>query len=101
MSAITVADDRALVTFILKAECRLLFLAPAVSQPVAEALVNRLEFLGGNAVTITLDVDAETYRLGYGDPGTLDRLYEVTRRHDTPLRRQAGLRIGLGLAMTL
>lgn len=95
MNAFTVADDLSLIALIRKAQRRLVFMAPAVNRPVAEALIDCLESLGADAVTITLDVDAETYRLGYGDPCTLDMLYEATRRLGNPLRRQAGLRIGV------
>jgi len=95
MNAFTVANDSSLIMLIRKAQRRLVFMAPAVSQLVAAALIERLESLGADAVTITLDVDAETYRLGYGDPCTLDTLYEATRRLGNPLRMQAGLRIGL------
>ncbi len=95
MNAFTVADDSNLVALIRTAKRRLVFLAPAVSNPVAEALIDCLQQLGPEDVTITLDVDAETYRLGYGDPDTLDQLYEVTRKLGSPLRRQAGLRVGV------
>ena len=95
MNACTVADDSSLIELIRKAQRRLVFMAPAVSQPVAEALIERLNELEPEAVAITLDVDAETYRLGYGDPGTLSLLYTVTRQRGSPLRRQAGLRVGV------
>jgi hypothetical protein len=95
VNAITIADDSNLVALIQTATRRLVFLAPAVSTPVAKALLTCLEHLGADAVTITLDVDAETYRLGYGDPAVLDVLYEATRRGGNPLRRQEGLRIGV------
>ena len=95
MNTFTVANDVRLIDLIQKAQRRLVFMAPAVSQPVAQALIECLEALGADAVTITLDVDAETHRLGYGDPCTLDTLYEATRRLGNPLRKQAGLRIGV------
>jgi hypothetical protein len=95
MDAFTVADDSSLITLIRKAQRRLVFMAPAVSQPVAEALIERLNELEPEAVAITLDVDAETYRLGYGDLGTLDLLYAATRQRGSPLRRQSGLRVGV------
>ena len=63
MDAFTVADDSSLIKLIRKAQRRLVFMAPAVSQPVAEALIERLNELEPEAVAITLDVDAETFRL--------------------------------------
>ena len=95
MKAFTVANDRNLIELIQQAQRRLVFMAPAVSQPVAEALIERLNELKPEAVAITLDVDAETYRLGYGDPGTLDLLYAATRQRGCPFNRQVGLRIGV------
>jgi hypothetical protein len=95
MSAFTVANDRNLIELIQQARSRLVFMAPAVSLPVAEALIERLNELKPEAVAITLDVDAETYRLGYGDPGTLDLLYAATRQRGCPFNRQVGLRIGV------
>lgn len=95
MDAFTVADDSSLITLIRKAQRRLVFMAPAVSQPVAEALIERLNELEPEAVVITLDVDAVTFRLGYGDSSTLDLLYAATRERGSPLRRQAGFRVGV------
>lgn len=101
MNAFTVANDKSIIGLIQKARRRLVVMAPAVSELVAAALIERLEFLGADAVTITLDVDAKTYRLGYGDPCTLDTLYEATRRFGNPLRRQAGLRISILISADL
>lgn len=95
MSAFTVADDLSLIALIRKAQRRLVFMAPAVSLPVAKALIERLYELEPEAVAITLDVDDETYRLGYGDPGALDLLYAATRQRHCPLNKQAGLRVGV------
>ncbi|MEK6804646.1 MAG: hypothetical protein AABZ34_18590 [Nitrospirota bacterium] len=95
MNAFTVADDSSLIELIQQARSRLVFMAPAVSIPVAEALIERLNELKPEAVAITLDVDAETYRLGYGDPCTLDLLYAATRQRGCPFNRQVGLRIGV------
>jgi hypothetical protein len=45
MNAFTVADDLRLTTLIRKAQRRLVFMAPAVSLPVATALIDRLNEL--------------------------------------------------------
>jgi hypothetical protein len=91
MSAFTVTDDLRLTTLIRRAQRRLVFMAPAVSLPVATALIDRLNELRPEAVAITLDVDAETYRLGYGDPDALGLLYAATRQRGCPLNKQVGL----------
>ncbi len=81
MSAFSVANDLTLTKLIGQAQQRVNLLAPAVSNAVAKALVECLERLGADAVAITLDVDAEVYRLGYGDHEALALLYEATRKH--------------------
>lgn len=54
-----------------------------------------LERLGSDAVAITLDVDAEVYRLGYGDRDALALLYDATRKYGKPLTCHPGIRVGL------
>lgn len=95
MSAFSVADDLTLTNLIGQAQRRVIFLSPAVSIAVAKALVECLERLGSDAVAITLDVDAEVYRLGYGDSEALALLYDATRNHGKALTRHPGIRIGL------
>lgn len=98
MTAFTVADDTTLTELIGKATHRLVFVAPAVSNAVAEALIERLQELRPESVSITLDVDGEVIRLGYGDQDAIDRLYEATRKAGKPLTRHEGIRVGLVIA---
>jgi hypothetical protein len=49
-------------------------------------------------VTVILDADAEACRIGYGDPEALQALHEAASQQQLPLRRQAGLRIGVLIA---
>lgn len=98
MTAFTVADDTTLTELIGKAKHRLVFVAPAASKAVAEALIERLQELRPDSVSITLDVDGEVIRLGYGDQDAIDRLYEATRKAGKPLTRHEGIRVGMVIA---
>ena len=93
--AITVADDGAIISLIQAAEDRLVVLAPALSLKVAEALCQRWHELGPECVSVILDVDAEVYRLGYGQFEALTVLEQVAAQLGTMLQRQPGIRIGL------
>src|SRR5207249_11986585 len=62
----TNVDDAVLVSLTSNASQRVMFVAPGLRAPVAEALANAMKRLPGR-VTVVLDVDAEVCRLGYGD----------------------------------
>ncbi|MCW5769288.1 MAG: hypothetical protein KIT19_11450 [Phycisphaeraceae bacterium] len=94
-SAITIANDETLKALIQSAQRRVVFLGPAVTKTVAEALANVWKRLGKDQVSVVLDVDPEVYRLGYGDQEALTTLEEVGQHLGTMLHRQAGIRIGL------
>lgn len=98
VQAITVANDESLVAMIHDARRRLVILAPGFSKPVAEAIVDAWKRLGPDVVSVIADVDAEVYRLGYGDFDALKRLEEVAASFNTTLNRQPGIRIGLVIA---
>lgn len=65
-----VASDEALVGLISRARNRLVVIAPALTQAVADALARRFDDLGQLDVTVILDSDPEVYRLGFGDQPT-------------------------------
>ena len=92
---ITVADDDTIVDLLEQARERVLMLAPAVSNRVADVLSRRWRELGPRSVSVILDVDPEVYRLGYGDIDALAALERVAADLGTMLQRQPGIRIGL------
>jgi hypothetical protein len=96
--AVTIANDRTLTKLIRGATRRVVFLAPAASKPVAEALAERWCALGPEAVSIILDVHPEVYRLGYGDPEALAILQKTARSLHADLDTQSGIRIGVVVA---
>ncbi|MEH6952559.1 hypothetical protein V4R08_14680 [Nitrobacter sp. NHB1] len=92
-----VASDEALIKLILGARNRLVVIAPALTQAVADALSERLHDLN-DRVTIILDSDPEVYRLGFGDQAALDKIREVSADSHVGLREQRGVRIGVVIA---
>jgi len=96
--AITVANDDTLIELVQRAESRLVLLAPAVSMRVSAVVCQRWKELGRAHVNVTLDVDPEVYRLGYGEIKGLEMLEQTARELGTMLQRQPGIRIGLLIA---
>lgn len=96
--AVDSADDRRLTAFVNVAERRLIVLAPGLSVPVARAVAERWQSLGAEAVNVILDVDAQVYRLGYGDAAALDLLEQTAASLGTTLNRHPRVRIGLVIA---
>lgn len=96
--SVTVANDDTLSALILSAKRRVFLLAPAVSCRLAEALIRQWDVLGRDGVSVVLDVDAEVYRLGYGEPPALKQLEAAAAARGTMLNTQPGIRIGLLIA---
>jgi hypothetical protein len=63
----TSVDDSVLKMAIAAARKRLVFIAPGIRPPVAEALADAMDNVPNDAIHLVLDVDAEVCRLGYGD----------------------------------
>jgi hypothetical protein len=93
--SVTTVDDDYLIMAFGTACRRIVFMTPGISKKVAEGLANAWERLGGNAVSVILDVDPEVYRLGYGDDKGLTRLQEVATKLGQTLCNEPGTRIGL------
>ncbi len=94
--SITNADEAKIVALLASARRRWLYMAPGVTQPIAEAMEALWARLGGASGSVILDVDPEVYRLGYGTLEGLQRLQEAATRHGTLIcRHQDGVRIGL------
>lgn len=90
-----VASDEALVELISRAKNRLVVIAPALTQAVADALSRRFDDLGRLGVTVILDSDPEVYRLGFGDQGALEAIRAASAKTMFDLREQPGVRIGV------
>jgi hypothetical protein len=89
-----IASEDNLIDLIKRARRRLVFICPALTEPVAKALADRLEE-GFEGMTAILDGDPEVYRLGYGTEAGLERLRDAAGRSLFDLRIQQGIRIGV------
>ena len=91
----TVATDDAVTAMIQSARRRLVVIAPALSQAVADALADRIDELADLDVRVIVDADAEVYRLGFGEREALQVIRETASRSLLDLREQPGVRIGV------
>ncbi len=95
----TVASDDTLESMIAAAAERLIIVAPGLSKSVAHALVERIGVDGGPAeLSVTLDVDPEVCRLGYGDLEAIELLRPALAQFARAMQTQKGIRIGLVVA---
>ena len=100
MSTFTSVDDRVLQDVIAGARQRLVFIAPGLRPPVAEALAQAMETIFSGSIHLVFDVDAEVCRLGYGDPDFkgMELLQAAASKHGLTVNHQPGIRIGLIIA---
>ncbi len=96
----TNVDDRVLCEIIAQARQRLVFVAPGIRPPVAQALTAAMSLVPGTAIHLVLDVDAEVCRLGYGDKDFMGMqlLQAAAAKHNLTVNHHPGIRIGLLIA---
>lgn len=95
MSTFQEVNDSALIDLLNKACRRIVFIAPGVHKPVAEALGKRFEKLSEINITVVIDPDEDVYRIGYGDAEGLELLSEYAQQQGFALMSQPGLRVGV------
>jgi len=98
MSTFQDVNDATLIRFIGQAQKRIVFLAPAAHQTVAEALRRRLTEVEELRITVVIDPDEDVYRIGYGDAEGLKALRDLAESQGCELMAQPGLRVGVLLA---
>lgn len=91
----TVATDDAVIAMIESAKRRLVVIAPALSQAVANSLAARFDELADLDIRVIVDADAEVYRLGFGEREALQVIRDAASRSLLDLREQPGVRIGV------
>lgn len=96
----TSVDDTVLQRVIAGATKRLVFIAPGIRPPVAQALVRAMTSIPKESIHIVLDVDAEVCRLGYGDKDFkgMEMLQEAAAKWGLTVNHHPGIRIGLLIA---
>jgi hypothetical protein len=100
MNTFTSVDDRVLMDVISRARQRLVYIAPGIRPPVAQALVQAMSVVPQDSIHLVFDVDAEVCRLGYGDREFkgMEILQTAAARHSLTVNHQPGIRIGLVIA---
>jgi hypothetical protein len=97
-SAMTVANDQAIIELISAARRRLVVVAPGLSKAVSQVVAVKWRELGPENVTVVLDVDPEVCRLGYGELEALKHLNQAASELGAMVNAHAGVRIGLIMA---
>jgi hypothetical protein len=95
MSLFVSVNDQSLVESVKAARRRLVYAAPGVSGPVADAIVATLMLPSPPTVAVILDGSEEVCRLGHGDVRGLERLHHALANAGKPMQRQPGLRLGV------
>lgn len=93
--SITNADEAKIIDWIHRAEHRIVYLAPGITQKVAEAISVRWKQMDPNAVSVILDVDPEVCRLGFGTIEGLLAIRAAAQEVGALVCHQPGVRIGL------
>lgn len=91
----TVATDGVVSDLVREARERLVVVAPALPAVVADALLDRIAALDGDAIALVLDSDPEVYRLGYGTLEVTEAVAAAAGAKGIAIRQQPGIRIGL------
>lgn len=95
MSTFQEVNDAVLIDLIGRAQERIVFVAPGVHEPVAQALGCRLADIDKLQVTVVIDPDEDVCRIGYGDARGLELLSQYAQRQSFALMSQPGLRVGV------
>lgn len=95
MNTFQEVNDAALIGLINKTRRRIVFVAPGVHRPVAEALGKRFREIDQLSITVVIDPDEDVYRIGYGDAEGLKLLNEYAQQQGFALMSQPGLRVGV------
>ena len=93
-------NDAVLMDTIGRTENRLVFIAPGLRPPVANASAGAIAVVPHSTTHLALDVDAEISRLGYGDKDfqDMEMLQAAAAGHGLTVNRHPGIRIGLLIA---
>jgi len=76
---------------ISSAKRRVIYAAPGIRETVSKVIIETLPRLGPDSITVIVDCDEETCRLGYGDIGAIRMLMSA----GINVRQSKGLRFGL------
>ena len=91
----TSVDDRVLCEVIAQAREHLVFVAPGLRPPVAEALARAMTVVLTSSIHLVFDIDAKVYRLGYGDKDFkgMELLQAAAAEYSLTVNHHPGIRI--------
>lgn len=95
MKTFCAVDDASLAGLIRQAKRRVVYVAPGLFGPIADALCQRFDEIEGLDVTLVLDADEEVCRIGFGDLKALQKVHQHASDRGFFVRAQAGLRVGV------
>lgn len=87
-------DDQLMAEVIRNSKDKVIFAAPGIRMPIAEAIVSFANLHGNYSVDVILDESTIVCRLGYGEIQAV----ELLLNSDIIVRKCSGLRVGLLLA---
>ena len=87
----TAISSTKITKIIHSSQYRIILVAPAIFNNVAEALIRKGQQIGRENISIVLDCDEEVFRLGYGD---FDAVKAITES-GLEVREAPGLRVGI------
>lgn len=95
MSTFLAVNDKLLIKQINQVKERVIYIAPGVSNKIADCFCNVLSKLHQLNVTVILDPSDEVCRIGYGDFDGLKELHNYSKANHFALRSQIGIRTGI------
>lgn len=95
MSTFRAVNDESLISLIRQARQRIVYIAPGLYMPVAQALCGRFAEMGKLEVTLVLDADEDVCRIGFGEVSALQAVHKATQKVGFYVRSQPGLRVGV------
>ena len=95
MSTFLAVNDELLIKQINQVKERVIYIAPEVSNKIADCFCNVLSKLHQLNVTVILDPSDEVCRIGYGDFDGLKELHNYSKANHFALRSQIGIHTGI------
>lgn len=95
MSTFLAVNDELLIKQINQVKERVIYIAPGVSNKIADCFCNVLSKLHQLNVTVILDPSDEVCRIGYGEFDGLEKLHKFSKSKHFALRSQIGIRTGI------
>ena len=95
MSTFLAVNDELLIKQINQVKERVIYIAPGISNKIADCFCNVLSKLNQLNVTVILDPSDEVCRIGYGEFDGLEKLQKFSKSKHFALRSQIGIRTGI------